>query len=180
MFKLDALYDPPATDEIMGYQAYAYGLEKPSFTKSFDEPKLDNNVTRYIAYGGAASAPSENKAWYFSGLVATDRGPIYYNSLKESATDISATLISLDMSVQYEETWNNNSLPENIKGRANPQVTWIPAGEQGLLVVLGGVTYPEWAGEAGTHKSGNESASVSIESIIAASWTVIGQEFTDL
>ncbi|CAM1511639.1 Fc.00g091520.m01.CDS01 [Cosmosporella sp. VM-42] len=150
-------YQDPDADEVMEYQAYQYGPDKPAWDQGFKEPKLDDGVTRYIAYGGAVNAPSENKAWYFSGLTSPTRGEIYLNNLTAKAVNVSDTLIQLDMTEQLSEKWTNKTLPDDIKGRANPEVVWVPVGKEGILVVLGGVVYPEWAGTS--HKSADESAS---------------------
>ena len=153
------LFQDPDADEVLEYQAYQYGPDKPAWEKGFKEPKLDKGVTRYIAYGGAVNAPSENKAWYFSGLASPTRGDIFLNSAIDRAVNVSNTLIQLDMSEQLSEKWTNKTLPNDIKGRANPEVVWVPVGEQGILVVLGGVVYPQWAQQS--QHSANKEASVS-------------------
>ncbi|OAA76727.1 Galactose oxidase/kelch, beta-propeller [Akanthomyces lecanii RCEF 1005] len=147
----DDLYETPPSYETLEYQAYAYGPDKPLWKPNFSSKRLTDGVTRYIAYGGAASAPSENKAWYFSGLSSPSRGPFSWNLAATADTRASVpsnTLITLDMESQLSEKWTNSTLPSNIKPRANPEVVWVPVGEQGILVVLGGAVYPEWAGEA--------------------------------
>lgn len=162
VFQDDDLYETPPSYETLEYQAYAYGPDKPLWKQNFSSRRLTDGVTRYIAYGGAASAPSENKAWYFSGLSSPSRGPFSWNLAATADTRASVpsnTLITLDMESQLSEKWTNSTLPSNIKPRANPEVVWVPVGEQGILVVLGGAVYPEWAGEA--HISPNETLSVS-------------------
>lgn len=156
----DAIYDAPDSDEVLSYQAYQYGANKPAWAKGFKNAKLGEDVTPYIAYGGAANAPSENKAWYFSGLTSSTHEVIYFNSnATTKAVNVSNSLIQVDMKEQLNEKWSNITLPDFIKGRAQAEVVWVPVGEQGILVVLGGVTYPEWAGRS--HKSADEAASVS-------------------
>ncbi|PNY28644.1 Uncharacterized protein TCAP_01431 [Tolypocladium capitatum] len=159
-FRNDKLYDQPAANAALKYQAYLYGVDKPLWQRGFLDTRLSDQVTRYIAYGAAVNAPSENKAWYFSGLTSPTRGPIIFNTgLNDSAraVNISNSLISLDMSTQLGEKWNNITLPSYIKGRSNAEVVWVPVGKQGILVVLGGVTYPEWA--TVSHKSVDPGAS---------------------
>lgn len=161
----DEIYDAPDDDEVLAYQAYQYGPNKPAWRQGFINADLQDGVTPYIAYGGGVNAPSENKAWYFSGLTSPTRGVIYTNSLNATnkPVNISNTLIELDMSEQLDEKWTNKTLPEDIKGRANPEVVWVPVGKEGILVVLGGVTYPEWAGRS--HKSADPEASVSASTL---------------
>lgn len=155
----DAYDSTPAADDVLGYQVSQYGVEKPAFKPGFVKYELPDNLTRYLTFGGAANAPSENKAWYFGGMTSTSGGEIFYPSSNTSLnpTNYSNTLITLDMATQQSETWDNDTLPDHIKSRANPELVWVPIGEQGILVVLGGVTYPEFA--AGSHISKNETAS---------------------
>ncbi|KAM0432817.1 hypothetical protein ACHAPT_004519 [Fusarium lateritium] len=157
LLKNDDVYEPPDADEVLSYQAYQYGPDKPLWDRGFSDRKLDKDVTRYVAYGGAVSAPSENLAWYFSGLRSPSKGPFFTNDAKAKATNVSDTFITLNMEEQLAEKWTNTTLPPSVKGRANPEVVWVPVGKKGILVVLGGVVYPEWAGRA--RKSADEKAS---------------------
>ncbi|KAF4450892.1 hypothetical protein F53441_6031 [Fusarium austroafricanum] len=150
------LYQAPDKDKVLGYQAYQYGPDKPTWRPSFVDGKLSKGVTRYVAYGGAANVPSENLAFYFSGLRSPSQGAFFTNDPKNRATNVSNTLITLNMEEQLYETWTNTTL-KNVKGRSNAEVVWVPVGKKGVLVVLGGVVYPEWAGRSG--KSANESES---------------------
>ncbi|OHW94748.1 kelch repeat protein [Colletotrichum incanum] len=147
-------YDPPPGDKVMTWRLHAYGPEKPSFQNgSSDMVTLEAGVTRYVAHGGAASAPSENKAWYVGGMRSPLWGEMYMGNTNRSlnAVNASNTLITLDMSEQGFETFSNQSLPSTIQARANPEVVWVPVGAEGILVVLGGVTYPEYVNSS--HKS---------------------------
>ena len=121
-------------------------------------------MTRYVAYGGAASAPSENLAWYFAGLRAAGSGPIYNvaSANKSTAANFTSnTLITLDMAKQQFETFTNTTLPPEIPGRANPELVWVPVGKRGILVSLGGVVYPDFVTVVA--KSDNATGSVSRE-----------------
>lgn len=133
-------------DDVMSYQAYQYGIQKDGFRPGFLNPRLPTGLTRYMAYGGAVSAPSEKKAWYFSGMQAPGGGEIYRPTRNQSmtASNVSDTLITLDMSTQQAEVWKNETLPYPIAGRANPELVWVPVGAQGILVALGGVVFPEF------------------------------------
>lgn len=151
---------PPPGGVVQAYQKFQYGPNKAAFYPGFVNDNLPNGLTRYLAYGGAASAPSENKAWYFGGLQSPSAGPIYEVSDNDTATayNLSNTLITLDMSTQNSEVWSNSSLPPDISSRANPELVWVPVGAQGILVALGGVVYPDFI-EVNA-KSANESGSV--------------------
>ncbi|KLU82697.1 hypothetical protein MAPG_01766 [Magnaporthiopsis poae ATCC 64411] len=139
-------YIPPEADNVYAYRGYQANSEsRAPFSAGFFLNRLPTNMTRYLAYGGAASAPSENKAWYFGGQHSPSWGPIYTVTVNNSlnAINVSNTLITLDMSgPEGKEKWSNVTLPENIKGRANPELVWVPYGAQGLLIAIGGVTYP--------------------------------------
>ncbi|CAK7212564.1 hypothetical protein SBRCBS47491_001509 [Sporothrix bragantina] len=153
----------PAGNAAQLYQQYQYGADKPAFRPGFINVDLPTNVTRYVAYGGAASAPSENKAWYFSGLRSPSYGPIYTVSGVDSLTaiNVSDTLITVDMATQNSETWTNATLAPSVSGRANPSVVWVPVGAQGILVAVGGVVDPEWVSVSGKSKDVNASTAAS-------------------
>lgn len=151
--------DPDAV-AVKEWRGYDYGVEKPAFASGFNDIEL-TNMTRYLAYGGASNVPSENLAFYFSGMRAPNWGEIYTPSGNESLTAsvVSDTLITLNMATQNSETWSNATIPDDIPGRANPEFVWVPVGEKGILVALGGVVYPEFI--TGYSASDNQSASVS-------------------
>lgn len=152
----------PDSNDVQFYKVSDYGVEKEAFRPGFFNGKLPDNITRYVTYGGAASAPSENKAWYFGGSRSPSWGPIYQvggDNNTFNPIDTSDFLITLDLSKSQSEKWSNVTLPPFIPSRANPSVVWVPVGEQGILVVLGGVAYPSYS----THDSVslNEAQSVS-------------------
>ncbi|KAI0132763.1 hypothetical protein BJ170DRAFT_261256 [Xylariales sp. AK1849] len=149
------------SDEVLGYELYQYGPHKDTWSKGFLVDSLPDGLTRYLAFGGAANAPSENKAWYFGGMHSRTWSDIYYPTINDSINALVAsdTLITLDMTTQQEETWHNVTLPSDIKGRASPELVWVPAGDQGILVALGGVTYPDF--NNGNLTSENEAQSKS-------------------
>ncbi|KAH6705879.1 hypothetical protein EV126DRAFT_178982 [Verticillium dahliae] len=152
--KTDAFL-PPRADDALTYQVYQYGPVRDQFEPGFVANTLPSGMTRYVAYGGAVSAPSENMAWYVGGLRAPHWGPIFQRNtnLTENAVNASNTLLTLDMASQTDLLWKNVTLPDGVKGRANPEVVWVPVGERGILVVIGGVTYPDWL--TSTRKSEN-------------------------
>ncbi|KAI0185660.1 hypothetical protein EV127DRAFT_195456 [Xylaria flabelliformis] len=147
LIKNTAAYTLPDADEVLYYRASDYGVPKPAFIPGFGNDKLPGNLTRYVTYGGAANAPSENKAWYFGGSRSPSWGPIYQigNNNSFNPTNVSNTLITLDLSESQSDKWTNVTLPPEIPSRANPSAVWVPVGEQGILVVLGGVAYPQYS-----------------------------------
>ncbi|KAH7363564.1 hypothetical protein B0T11DRAFT_94760 [Plectosphaerella cucumerina] len=143
--KTDA-FQPPRADDTLTYQAYQYGPLRDQFEPGFVSSRLPEGMTRYVAYGGAANAPSENTAWYVGGLRSPRWGAVFQRSanLTENAVNASDTLITLDMRTQTSIQWRNDTLPGGVRGRANPEAVWLPVGERGILAVVGGVTYPDW------------------------------------
>jgi hypothetical protein len=141
--KTDA-YTLPAADDVEVYQAYWYGASRSTFSPGFVNGRLPDGVTRYVTYGAAASVPSENKGFYFSGLRSPSSGPIFYTSSNRSflANIPSNTLISVDLSNQISQTWSNKTLPSTAPGRANAELVWVPVGKNGVLIAIGGVVDP--------------------------------------
>lgn len=155
-----------SSDEVWEYQIQDYANEETAFTagfKTYDISRTGNLSTRYISYGGAANVPSENLSFYFSGLRSPSWGEIFvpYGDLSSTAVNVSSTIIALDFSTQNQEVFTNYTLPDSISGRANPELVWVPVGEQGILVALGGVVDPEYV--TVIDESLNATASVSFD-----------------
>lgn len=156
------IFKPQDANEITGFGLTPYGCAGQVFNAGGYNADLTDGVTRYVTFGGAANAPSENKAWYFGGMRSASHGLMYASTINQTVmpTEVSNTLITLDLKSQGFETWSNNSkIPENVKARANPEVVWVPVGEQGILTVIGGVTFPGYANIFGN--SSNPAQSVS-------------------
>ncbi|TPX18930.1 uncharacterized protein E0L32_011408 [Thyridium curvatum] len=157
--KTDAFEQRPSTD-ILEYEAFAYGVDN-LVTPGFLFRSLTANVTRYLAYGAGANAPSENKAWYFSGMHSPTFEEFFTVGARPAATNVSNTLITLDMTRQGFERWTNDTLTGGVQGRANPELVWVPVGKQGILVAIGGVVYPDFLDTSAKspNKTGSESES---------------------
>ncbi|EFX03173.1 hypothetical protein CMQ_3102 [Grosmannia clavigera kw1407] len=151
-------YTPPDDKQVFYYRQSQYGVNR-TFFSGFGFVDLPSGSTRYITYGGAANAPSENKAWYFSGMRSPDWGAIYQTSANQSVkpSNISNTLFTLDMTTQQGEFFENRTLTGSARGRASPELVWVPVGEQGILVAIGGVVYPDFV--TTVHQSSNATAS---------------------
>ncbi|KAH7319901.1 hypothetical protein B0I35DRAFT_223039 [Stachybotrys elegans] len=131
-------------DEAVGYLLYPQRDDVTAFERVFTLSRLPDGITDWIAYGGSTSAPSENKAWYFSGYTTLDDQPVLIFPNGSTATNVVNRLVTVDFDEIEGEPWSTQNLTSSIEGRANPEVVWVPVGEQGILVVLGGVTYPQW------------------------------------
>lgn len=144
---LTSRYSAPDGGSVLEYSKSKYGDDDGrSFFQGFQNVDLPNDMTRYITYGASANAPSEQKAWYFGGYRSDSWGPIYYEGVNTTfdPSTVSNTFISLDLSVQGGEVWKNVTLPSGTRSRADPSMVWVPVGEKGILVVMGGVTYPAY------------------------------------
>lgn len=141
--KTASLADPPG-DRVRGYRAYSSKVD--NLQPQFVDEVLDKGLTRYVAYGGAASAPSENKAWYFSGLRARNWGPVHVvgGQNASQAVTVVNSMVTVDMTTQQREEWDFKNLTDGVPGRANPELVWVPVGPKGILVVLGGVVDPDF------------------------------------
>jgi hypothetical protein len=133
---------PPASNTILGYEAYQYGPKRASWQPGFIQKALPGNITRYITNGAGVSAPSESLGFYFSGMRAMDWGLIQAGNLSNLSATTANTLVSINMSVMRQETWANDTLPEDILGRANAELVWIPVSRSGVLIAIGGVINP--------------------------------------
>lgn len=153
----------PVDHQVVKFEAYDYAQDATGFQAfSIESFELDDfGITRNIAYGAAASVPSENLGFYFSGLrsptwAQTKYPPVVVDS---TAVNVSNTLISVDFTTQNFEKWSNVTLPDSISGRASAELVWVPVGEKGILVALGGVVDPAFV--TVTVKSPNVTESVS-------------------
>ncbi|KAL5601176.1 hypothetical protein BROUX41_005981 [Berkeleyomyces rouxiae] len=141
-------YELPDANDVLLYQRYEYGAER-DFSISLDSFTLDSGTDRYVTYGAGATVNSEWKAFYFSGL-RSESGPIYQQTSREetptSWTHSADFLITLETeeSNQLTQKWTNTSLPDNVKGRAAGEFVFVPVGSNGVMVAVGGVTYPEF------------------------------------
>ena len=144
-------FKPQKSDAVASYNAYPNGIPGQQFTAGYELKELPQNVSRYISAGAAASAPSENLGFYFGGLRAANFGPIYQTPGKANASlnaDVdSRTLIELDMTsaTGTTEEWTNSSLPTEVPGRASAELVWVPVSDKGILVAIGGATFPYFA-----------------------------------
>lgn len=126
---------------VLGYEAYKYPTSTQDWNPGFVEKSTDNGVTRYITNGASVSAPSENLGFYFSGMRGPDGGIIEGGI--DSANTTATSLITVNMTSDSTDNWQNISLPANVPGRANAEVVWLPISDAGVLIVIGGVINPE-------------------------------------
>lgn len=159
-------YEPPPGDEALVYEKYDYGAPGRRFNEQFRGLKLEN-LTRYVTSGAGVSAPSENKGFYFSGMRAANFGPIFPPQTRapknvSNPNTLSNTLITVDMSTQFEETFTNATLPGDIPARAGGELAFVPVGKEGVLVAIGGVVEPIWLDPSAKLDSEQMARSVSV------------------
>jgi hypothetical protein len=136
-----AAWSPPDKDSIAKYMQYQSGPPR-QFQPGWELDELPANITRYVTNGAAVSVPSENLGYYFAGQREKNWGAI--NNLPGNASELSLTLIEVDMTTQLQETWKNYTLPSSVPGRANAEIAWVPVSEKGLLIAIGGVILPSY------------------------------------
>ncbi|KAJ5934534.1 hypothetical protein N7466_004081 [Penicillium verhagenii] len=128
-------------DTVLGYEAYQYdGVTIQDWDPMWWTDTLPDNMTTYITNGAGESAPSENLGFYFSGMHASSWGSIFYPA--EAANITANTLITVNMTVMRSETWENDTIPSYVQGRANAELVWVPVSESGVLVAIGGAYDP--------------------------------------
>lgn len=66
-----------------------------------------------------------------------------------AVTNLSAVLITADMSSPGSATWHNTTLPDSVQPRINPELVWLPVAEQGVLLAIGGVLHHQKFGNYG-------------------------------
>ncbi|KAN0073170.1 hypothetical protein V8E54_008390 [Elaphomyces granulatus] len=132
----------PAANWTLGYEQDQEGLESINWMPNFIQNSLPDGLTRYTTNGGAISAPSENLGFYFSG-VHGQSGRAIADEIERSTDVIASTLITVNMSTMGNQTWSNNTLPDNIPGRINAELAWIPVSQSGVLIAIGGVLYSD-------------------------------------
>ncbi|KAL7268734.1 hypothetical protein RUND412_008629 [Rhizina undulata] len=117
------------------YARYIYQQGDVNLNVDWNKLTLEN-VTRYIADGAYSNVPSENLAFVFGGVRGQNWGEIDSNNLPTIA---SSELITANMSVSKSETFTN--VTTSIPARTGGELPWIPVGENGVLVAIGGMDY---------------------------------------
>ena len=166
LVKNTAAYKPQPSDTVAAYQESQYGPVRSQFQSGYALQNLPTDMTRYVTNGAAVSVPSENLGFYFSGLRSASKGPIFYQpgSRNESvrASTESDTLIGVNMAVQGQETWSNDTLPTTVPARANAELVWVPVSTRGILIAIGGVIKPSFALASNKNNAADTDESVSI------------------
>jgi hypothetical protein len=134
-------------DKVAAYLKYPSGPPK-QFESGYVVETLPDGITRYVTDGAAVSVPSENLGYYFGGLRSSIFGEILQSPGRNESLNAdtnSLTMIKLDMATQGSEKWSNLTLPPTVPGRASAEIVWVPVSEKGILVAMGGATFPSYA-----------------------------------
>lgn len=110
--------------------------------KGFEMTSLSNDgkdVNRFVTKGAYTSVPGEKLGFLFGGLRnkdweeirTTGRVPYY-------AIEYSDRLIKVDMNEYRDESWSYETIPKDVSQRYDASLTWVPRGEKGSLVLIGG------------------------------------------
>ena len=158
----------PAANWILGYEQDQDDPESIDWLPSFIQNSLPDGLTRYITGGAAVSAPSENLGFYFSGVRGQNWGVITDDN--QSANVTANTLITVNMPTMSDQTWSNNTLPDNIPGRINAELVWIPVSQSGVLIAIGGVVHSDVVTWAISLTATQAAASVSLSAVLTFSF----------
>ncbi|KAF8426068.1 hypothetical protein EV426DRAFT_710543 [Tirmania nivea] len=116
------------------------------FGSSLTLPK--DSVTNYVYAGAVARSPGDRKSWWFSGSRAKNWTEVIYGRTTAELTvgALSNYLITADFSSQQVPAFTNTSIDSSIAPRAGASMVFLPVGDKGILVVLGGVSVfdPVW------------------------------------
>jgi hypothetical protein len=94
-----------------------------------------------LTAGAGVNAPSESRGFYFGGLKRPDNQAVGIDDGIDNLT-LSDGLVIVDTTEQTVSHWTIPALGAGIQSRAEATLSWIPAGEQGMLVAVGGVLNP--------------------------------------
>ena len=128
-------------DKVLTYDAPEQPAQASHSQQGFNMKPLPSGVHQFITNGAAVSAQSENLSFYFSGMHVPDWQTIIESDYLANLT--ANTLITVNVSVADDIKWENDTLPQDIPGRANAELVWIPVSQSGVLVAIGGVIFPE-------------------------------------
>lgn len=128
-------------DEVLTYDAPEQPAQASQSQQGFNMKPLPSGVHQFITNGAAVSAQSENLSFYFGGMHVPDWQTIIESDYLANLT--ANTLITVNVSVADDIKWENDTLPQDIPGRANAELVWIPVSQSGVLVAIGGVIFPE-------------------------------------
>lgn len=115
---------PPPLDGVHAYDVISNTWDHFGF------PDEDRNAVRRTSYGAGVSIPERGEGYWYGGWLsdASEEG----GGARRAATSYM---------VKYEmdrNAWTNTSGPDDV-GRAEGAMVYIPAGDAGMLVYIGGV-----------------------------------------
>ena len=167
----------------MYFYNFTTQVAKQSTSNEIDG-QLMVDSTSYRCCGADVSVPSENLAFYFGGLTASDGGPILYTANhtaghdelgvpNRSSNDL--TICSLD---REQPVCMYQTSPAGIQPRAESELVWLPYGTRGILLSLGGIIMPSDLEGTGlnpvynsTNGTNNYMTSLLIFDIASSTWT---------
>ena len=146
-FSANAPAPPPPTQ----FSVYEEFLQGPARTWVAGYTNMDidaaSNTNVYVGSGAGVNVRELNMSYYFSGLHSETWGLIKGPGVTIDpwiANVTSHQLISVDMSSQLSPVWKNVTTPATARPRVNPEMVFVPVGDNGVLIVVGGVLWPDW------------------------------------
>ncbi|KAK5086866.1 hypothetical protein LTR05_004036 [Lithohypha guttulata] len=109
-------------------------------------PSRLSNVNDRVTAGAYASGPAKDRTgFYFSGMISENGSELDYYAMDSSSkhvTNASSSFVRIDMRDPNNASFSSTALPPAIVPRGESSMVWIPFGDDGTLIVLGGAQYP--------------------------------------
>lgn len=107
---------------------------------------LPNGLTDYTALGAYTSSPDQNLGFYFSGMQSASGGELGLSVSSDSDPEHVAIprpqFFKVNMEQADNATFTVLTWPSWLTPRAEGSLVWLPYGEDGVLLAIGGVEIP--------------------------------------
>src|SRR5690606_10908536 len=95
---------------------------------------------------------------YFSGAHAKDHGALYsvggFGTDHGLASEMSDSFVTVEFDEDSQNVeWRNDTLPDSVGKRGGASGVFVPVGEEGILVFMGGVTHGDFSSENKTSEN---------------------------
>lgn len=112
-------------------------------TPDWDVSNLSASARLYTS-GSWTSAPTENLAFWFSGMQSAESQPLDFSANTGSpgqANTSASVFVEFDLSVNTNATSRNLTWP-GADPRAEGALVWLPYSQRGILLAFGGIQVP--------------------------------------
>ncbi|KAK5953338.1 hypothetical protein OHC33_005906 [Knufia fluminis] len=146
-YTFGGLADKPPIDAstVLRGDVFASNPSVSRFDQGVAPNQQTDGVSDNITSGAYASSPDQGLGFYFSGMVSATRAQLEYNSgdtEDNHPTVTSDTFIKVDMTTANDANFQYMAWPAGLTPRAEGALVWLPYGNQGVLIAIGGVEVP--------------------------------------